>query len=344
MAFKTLEGICTTTQDILRRIDHRSPEESASLNRTALSGKLHVLRTDLQHLLDIKKDLRPIVPAFIMRQWAFASIRKALKKIALAEQAFIDSSDELFLRETTLAALWAYQAASLFHLRNILKEVPHDMDRFIFDHQMLKKGDVVLSYKTKAYLRKDILAKLVAITTNSSITHSLITTGSGTTAKLLCSSPEKNGINLLSPIPKQGEVYIVMRLKDTDAPYIKLVEQSIDTWKERIDSLYVCKFSEFKSWVASALGFVYVLSVYVSQRPIIIRNFAKNQQGLFCSEIIDTIFKEAGILLTPRSEHDALVGPVEFFHSPYLALQGFIINEEDREIIKEELIQQFDLR
>lgn len=340
---ENIENIRITAQDILRKIDNHHAGQSVILDHNALVEKLRSLRADLQHILQHRKVLRPIVPVFSMRQWAFASIRKSLRKIELAEKIFAVSPDERFLREATLASLWAYQAVSIFHSRNIFEKALRDIDHFILDYQTIKKGDVFLSYKTATYLQKDILARLISIAASSSITHSLIATESGATMKLLCSSPDGNGINLSSLIPDRGEIYIVMRLKDTDTPHARLVEKSIDRWSERIESLYICKFAEFKSWVASAAGFLYTLSICTLQRPIILQNFAKKQQGLFCSEVIDNIFKEAGVLITPRSEYDALVGPAEFFHSPYLVLQGIIMNREDREIVKEELIQQFKL-
>ncbi len=341
MILETIEDIQTITQDILEKINNH---DSTPADHTDLMQRLHTLRVDLKSLLDSKEAMYDMVPVFIMRQWTLASIKKSLRKIALAEQALALSSDDTFLHEANTASLWAYQATSILCLRGILQEIYSNMDRFVFDRQALRQGDVVLSYKTATYLKKDFLARLVAITTGSSVTHSYITAESGITAKLLCSSPDLNGVNLLSAFPQQGEIYIIMRLKNTSAPYAKHIENSIEIWKERIKSRFTCKFSESKSWIASALGLIYVLSVYIFQRPIIIKNFAKNRPGLFCSEIVDNIFKEAGILVTPRSEYPSLIGPVEFFHSPYLALQGFIINEEDRETIKEELIDQFDLR
>ena len=340
MVLETIEDIQNITQDILEKINNRG---AIPVDHTRLTQKLRTLQVELKSLLDSKEELYDMVPVFTMRQWAFASIRQSLRKISLAKQFQELSSDDEFFHEATTAALWAYQGTSILRLRSILQEICDDMDRFIFDRQTLRQGDVVLSYKTEAYLKKDILARLVAFTTGSSVTHSYITAESGITAKLLCSSPDLSGVSLLSALPQQGEIYIVMRLKDTDAPYVKHIEESIEIWKRRIESRLPCKFSESKSWVASALGFIYCLSVYIFQKPIIIKNFAKNRPGLFCSEVVDNIFKEAGIFVTPRSEHPALIGPVEFFHSPYLALQGFIINDEDRETIKAELIDQFNL-
>lgn len=195
------------------------------------------------------------------------------------------------------------------------------------------------------YLEKDILARLISIAANSSITHSLIVAEHGPVAKLLCSSPGGHGVSLSVPSPARGEVYVVMRLRETDGPHMKLVEDSIDKWNDRIGGLsYVCKFAEFKSWVASAEALLCNLSIRMFQRTIIFQNFARKQEGLFCSEVIDNIFKEAGILITPRSEYDALVGPVEFFHSPYLVLRGVIMNNEDSELIREEVRQKFDLK
>lgn len=344
MITDSIENIRNDSLNLLDSI--RIPAYSILSEKPDVMDQLRVLKEHLKNAISEKNELSKIVPVFLMRQWILASIYKSIRRIRAIEKK-APGKRMPSRREIEIAALWAYQAISIFKSRALFQDMLDQGDRYILDQSAIKKGDIILSYKTAKYLKRDILARLVSIATNSAITHSLVATEDGENSKLLCSSPEGNGINLLPPHPNPGEIYIIMRPRDIGARYEQHIRHAINTWRDRVNTAtgtpYRYKFAEMKSWIASAVGFIYVLSTYLSRRSITLPNFAKDQQGIFCSEMIDDIFKEIGILVGPRSEHDAVIGPVEIFHSPYLAMQGVIVNEADHESMRKELAQKFNL-
>ncbi len=341
--FSEFQTINETIYRILARIALAEDEGEVSKEEPKLLEELLSLETGLKTILSDTKNLRTVAPVMFMRLWSVASIRRSLKKIRSAKKHSAAGRSAAFFHTARIAALWGYQALSILKTRSILSQAFQNLDCHLLKHEDLQKGDVILSYKTARYLHKDLLSKLIAVAANSSITHALITTESGNEPKLLCSSALGNGLNLALPSPDPGEIYLVMRLHQVPKKQTEKLSLTLDRWNKNVRLLRIYKFSELKCWMASLLGFLYVFSVCILRRPIILRNIAKDRPGYFCSEIIDDIFKEAGLFLTPRSEHAALAGPVEFFHSPYLSFQGIIMNNNDHETLKEELAAEFHI-
>lgn len=73
------------------------------------------------------------------------------------------------------------------------------------------------------------------------------------------------------------------------------------------------------------------------KKNIVIRNPYSKRKGIFCSELVDTIFKEAGTYLVPRSEYDSLVGPIEILYSPYFSFKGIMGSEKDFITLEKEI-------
>ncbi len=314
-------------------------KEKISLHGVYSKIEKHI--QDIELLLKQKNELNTIIPIFIMRQWMLGSVHKAKSKLV---QACKGNINQLVSNELELAGLWLYQAYSILTIRTFFRSILSRQDRYIYDPNNLKKGDIVLSYKSTSYLRKHLLARLVAIATSSQVTHSLIVSESHPHPTLLCMSPGKKGLNHMSIIPDRGEMYLVMRLEGIEGDKLERVQHEIDVLNEKISlqpRIVAYKFAEFKSWLACLIGFVYVASTFVSQRAITFPNPARRQKGLFCSEIIDVVYKRAGIRLVPRAEHDAVVGPIELFHSPYLRCIGFITHPDDAMCIENEIIEYF---
>lgn len=331
--------------DFLSTIAFSRRDPSVATDREVVLRKLFSIRGKLRSILREKKRLRVLVPVFPMRQWMLASINESIRRMGKLERGA--ASGTSFWDDVEVIALWAYQAVSIFDARALFQDILNHDSNYAIDRNLLKHGDIVLSYKTKKYLRKDILARLVSMATNSPITHSLIVSTSGSKPLLLCSSPEGNGPNFLEPCPSPGEVYIVMRLRDMAFPFGDHIKKIVDMRNIGLADgcpVNAYKFAELKSWVASAIGFIYVLSTYLFRRPIVFPNIVKSDNGVFCSELIDNVFREAGFFMTPRSENPSVVGPVEIFYSPYLSFQGIIMNEDDRGSMREELTRKFNLR
>ena len=78
-----------------------------------------------------------------------------------------------------------------------------------------------------------------------------------------------------------------------------------------------------------------------SKRKILQKNpasFLKNQ--FFCSEFINQVFLESGVLLTPKSRNSSMVFPSDIAVSPMLGFVGIMVNESQKSY--EELSKNFE--
>lgn len=99
MTLETIDGIRTTSREILEKIDNHRVGQNEFEHDDVIAEKLRSLQVALLHLLKNKKAVRPLAPVYFMRQWAFASVRKSLRKIKSAEEALAVLSSEKFLKE-----------------------------------------------------------------------------------------------------------------------------------------------------------------------------------------------------------------------------------------------------
>jgi hypothetical protein len=160
---------------------------------------------------------------------------------------------------------------------------------------------------------------------------------------LISFNPTHEGLGETTTSPLKGEMFIVLRYRPSlsGISHEKLIE-SLDSWwpKKQINTASGNRsFAELKSWVACAIGFLYIITSYVFGRPVCLPNPIKNKKGLFCSEFVDEVFKQAGVCLSPRSENASVVGPVELFYSPHLEFKGIIFHKEDQSQLLEEIVK-----
>lgn len=188
------------------------------------------------------------------------------------------------------------------------------------------------------------------MTTNSQVTHSLIASQApGEDVQLLGAGDPTNGLGLMPIAPEKGEIFLVLTHEDPTT--ISRINPIISRWhkeaqtamqqrraNETLHRMY--KFPELKCQAASLIGLFVVIHAYLGN-PVTVRNPFANQTGVFCSELIDEIFKEADILVSPRSEHNAVIGPVELLYSPLFSLKGVIADEHDLAHAQSEIKKQF---
>jgi len=206
-----------------------------------------------------------------------------------------------------------------------------------FNEKLLIPGDILLSYKTKHFLKKNFLSKLISIAEGSSITHSIIVYKNDDNGVICINATGgKHRYDFTCPLSYgEGEMYFVMR------PIIKkeqkdLLINVLDSMYKKYHSSY--SFSELKCWSACVSGIIYTRYSVFTCKDFIIPNPFQNKKTFYCSELIDEIYKKAGILLVPRAEHDRIIGPSEILYSPHLKMMGVLFNENDRNIIKNEKI------
>ena len=277
----------------------------------------------LQQYLDTKykiqvKKLVQDVPTIFHKCWIITSINGHRKNLRRAIKYFNNKKFAKFTEELEISSLWLGQAIRIYEMIILMRNLDQTKinDLFISPDDT-NKGDVVLSYKTKAYIKKSNVSRLVKLAGNSSITHVMLVAE----GNLLHSGDETSGLGIKPIDPKPGELLLVMRLKDEQ----KLVALNLilDNWIElakdrhRVSNKYDrLSFSELKCQVASLIGFATVLATYITI-PASFHNPFKNRPGVFCSETVDTILKEGDIRIAPRCERDSVIGPVEFFTPPF---------------------------
>jgi hypothetical protein len=338
MASTTNQSI--DTPNYLDRMNKRLREAYSQtiFTKTILPLKSYL---DTEYKFELKK-LNQDVPTIFHKCWIKTSFKGHRKNLKRAIKHYQKGDFNKFNQEFEISSLWLGQAERIYEMiifmRNLDKTRISDL--FISEADV-NTGDVVLSYKTQAYIKKSNVSRLVKIAGNSSITHVMLIADSN----LLHSGDETKGLGLKPIEPKPGELLLIMRLKDED--HRDHLQPTLNNWVNLAKDRH-CKdgkydrldFSELKCQVASLIGFATVLATYLTI-PISLHNPFKNRPGVFCSETVDTILKEADIRIAPRCDRDSVIGPVEFFYSPLLEFKGIITNETDTEEVFNEIREQF---
>ena len=295
------------------------------------------------------KDFSRVASLFFHRQWIRISIRGHTQSVSRAIRKLKRGDLRGAEHELELALLWIGQAEKLYETISFFKTFAlRELNHYVMSANELHTGDVVLSYKTNYYLRRSLVSLLVKFASNSSITHAMIVSNlPHEQPELLFSGDTTHGLGTIEPTPCPGEILLVLEPRNSAIQTTLL--SSVSKWRMRARARTEIKrlgapdrysFPELKCQVASALGVLTVICVYIGL-PLSLRNPAQAQSGVFCSELIDDLYKESGVLLSPRSAHNATVGPVEFLYSPLLKLRGIIANKEDLAHIQTEIRNQF---
>lgn len=335
-----IELIRTMSSSLLRHATAPTP----LIHSEELLAELNLLEKEIISILKNKKSLQQFVPRMILRHWAVASFRKALEKIT-ASRKYSSRDDKRFVLQAQFAALWAYQGCDLVMAQTFVRKILDNLDNFTLYSSHLEKGDVVLSYKSNQYLKRDILAKLISITTNSHITHTLMVSDSETPQHLLSANPRSAGIGLDNIAPHKGEMFIIMRYRSgiNSIPKKKIIESMDSIYNPKMQYDKKLSFAELKSWVACGIGLIYTMTIVLFERALCLPNPVKKDSTIFCSEFVDAVFRRADAYLSPRSENPAVLGPAELFYSPLLEFKGVIFRPEDREAFIKQVSKTFTL-
>jgi len=275
-----------------------------------------------------KRKLRAHIKKKAYRHWVKACIKRGLHKMKLAKKIIKRgrelSSDKKLLECIDIAILSVNFAQRVFDYN---KTSSIFFGKKFQDHiiplEEIKKGDIIVSYKTNSYLKSHLLSKLIAYATFSKITHTeFVSEKRKSKIKILACRPETNGVREITYELRPGELAFIFRPNIDKAKRGKLlnkIDEFIDL-SQKNPSEY--KFSESKCWTACFLGLLYTRGILFGSRNLIFQNPIHYTKGYFCSEIIEEIFYSMGIYLTPRSDCRSTVGPSEIFHSPYLKYKG----------------------
>lgn len=217
------------------------------------------------------------------------------------------------------------------------KKVVSEMLKIKIKPEELKKGDILLSYKTNNHLKTHFLSRLISIAEHNQITHSaMLYSATPHRIRMLAANGNEGKVDLFDLKQQEGEIWFVLRAKITPAQEKELCNV-VDQWVKDIRKYPKrYRFAEFKSWTATFIGLLYTEIILHFNKIIMIPNIVRSHNEFFCSEVVDNIFKEIGINLVLRSMHDSVVGPAEFFFSPHLEHVGMIYNQNEREELEKE--------
>lgn len=274
-----------------------------------------------------KKVVKNFIPNTYIRNWFFADIRLALRK-----------------KNKSLVKMYLNHALSIIKTREIYNTIKLGKAKNLaMGADELKKGDVVLSYKTKRFLDKEFLSKLIAIAAYTQITHcSVVCEDENKNKRKLTSYAQSKGLAALDLVPQDGEVFFIFspilpserekKLHDSIDGFYKKVLQKNNSRKIRRS----LRFSEVKCWSACLSGFVFTSMMRFTGKYIVIPNPLYFFSGYYCSEIFDIMFRDIGIILSARAKNKALLGPNDMVYSPYLKFKGVIGEEKDIEMLNRE--------
>lgn len=213
------------------------------------------------------------------------------------------------------------------HLSYIVKKYFKHPKQLSIERKRLAEGDVIVSYKSSAFLRAHGISFLVALIEQSHFTHSsIVSSKEGDSIKVLNASGYKGHFGNMELTCEEGEYQFVFR------PVIKkkeklLLMKSIRGYVRRVSDKKQF-FAYFKFFFALIEGFLYRFFQLIFQRIILIQNPFQRRTRYFCSEVVNKIFLDAEIFLTPRSLYSSLVGPVEIALSPHLKFIGVLSHKQ----------------
>ncbi len=194
------------------------------------------------------------------------------------------------------------------------------------ENSNLKIGDVILSYKSNKFLSKHFMSLLIYLFGGSRFTHSsLVCDVDNGKVKTISANGEKRVVGVSDIYIEDGEVFFVFRPEIDNSQKERLLEQ-IEVHKKSL-LLENYNFSMAKFWFAFIEGVFFRIIDILLRRIIMVQNPFANRKGYFCSEVVNEIFFDANIYLTPRSKYSSIVTPAELSWSQCLCFIGFICKE-----------------
>jgi len=210
-------------------------------------------------------------------------------------------------------------------------------ESYIIDHNKVKQGDILLFYKTEKSIKKSLPDYIASQASNSRVTHSTITYSNRRTLKHLHATAHGHKVMISDVHFRHGTIVLVFRPQIIESKRKRLLK-SIRDWGTKLKEFKgKYKYSELKFWFAVIPGLItFALIPRLTGRMMIYPNPIKTKNAYYCSELIESIFKQAQIYLISRSEYGGILGPSEIIHSPYLKFIGIVCHPEDKELVKNE--------
>ncbi|MBI2576772.1 hypothetical protein HYV84_06155 [Candidatus Woesearchaeota archaeon] len=205
------------------------------------------------------------------------------------------------------------------------------LKKYILEPYQLETGDILLSFKPKEFFKKisffTVLPRMTAAFEQSQVTH----------AALCIKLP--GGPKIVESVMDIGIDGAVMR--DFEVPEVQVLvalrpQLSQDQRMRLIQAIRRHIQNQPTYSVLKLVGFLPTLLVtrtlnWFTKGYRQLPNFLSIRKStFFCSEFVNQVFKDAGILLTPKSKYSATVSPSDIVSSPFLTFIGLVFRDSER--------------
>jgi len=135
---------------------------------------------------------------------------------------------------------------------------------------------------------------------------------------------------------EDGEIFIVLRANISHgkrSEILKCARGYIDRKTQFPKSKFIA--------VIPTVGLMKIINKFTRGYINIPSLLGKDNTTVWCSEFVNRIYLESGILLTPRSKFSSVIYPHDIITSPHLKYVGLFFKENDRskEVIEKALIK-----
>jgi len=197
------------------------------------------------------------------------------------------------------------------------------LKNYLINISDLETGDILLLFKSKKDLSKHPMSRAISFFSDSQVTSTSMAVKGSFGIKTL-GSKIIGGIKFRDLNVKNGEVLIVLRPKITHQQRFLILESIRKLMQLKT------KFSWLKIWGGLHTNILTKSLYYFNLGHIHIPNILGFERSkLYCSEFLNQVFMNAGILLVPKSRNSNVVYPYDLVYSP-LKYLGLLFNDNEK--------------
>jgi len=215
-----------------------------------------------------------------------------------------------------------------------------DIRKYLIDKSRIETGDILLSFKSKEFFGKTawfrrVLPMITMAMEKSSITHAAVCAQMSGGLKFIDAMIDigVNGVAIRDFEIRDGEVFVVLRSNINANQKIMLLGAMRKYIQEK------SKYSVLKlAGLLPTMVLTSLTSIFSGGYKQIPNFMGERKSEFFCSEFVNQVFLEAGVMLTPKSRYGSTVSPPDIATSPYLKFIGLVFKDSER---TEEIVTRY---
>lgn len=204
---------------------------------------------------------------------------------------------------------------------NLVNEAK-DLKRYLINKNEIDTGDILFRFKAKGYFQETFISRIISAVTSSQITHVLMAAKvSPSDVRIMDAHMERGsaGVHLRDFKILPGEILIVLRPRIKHSHLQLLLQKMVACVKVKSGFSDLKLVGVFISYLISK-----IINKFKSGYALVPNLINTRKSKFFCSELVNQAFREAGILLTPKSQYSNIVFPSDIIVSPHLDFIGLI--------------------